>query len=440
MIGTTMMRPLPFRDPAPEIMSDPQSLADFCPGILHAVPARDGLLMRLRLPGGGLAPATLAAIADLSARHGDGRIDLTARANIQLRGIRPDGLSPMVDGLTRAGLLPSPAHDRVRNILVSPFAGVDPDELLDLGPLAGAVDRALIADAGLARLPAKFAFTLDGGGRGFDPGGADLTLTAVTTGIGSRLHLSVAGRSTGLGVPIGQAAGLLLHAAHALLAVADTHGLPARGRAVVREPAALDDFLGRLTAAPCPAPIARATVQTFGILPETARDHATLLPVAPLGRITADQAGGLAELAIHFGFDMKLTAWRNLALRHVARSDFADLSVRLATLGLALDGRDGFAGIAACTGSTGCAAALADVRADAKMLATALAGTEPPADWSIHFAGCAKRCALRGGAKVDLIATRIGYDVLFDGKPAHAGLPLDLALAAARTAYRTKAP
>ena len=137
-----------------------QALADFCPGILHAVPAKDGLLMRLRLPGGQLPAATLAAIAQLAERHADGGLDLTARANIQLRGIRPEGLAPLVEGLGRAGLLPSPAHDRIRNILVSPFAGGDPTEQLDLTRLAIALDRALVADADLARLPAKFAFKI----------------------------------------------------------------------------------------------------------------------------------------------------------------------------------------------------------------------------------------------------------------------------------------
>jgi len=179
-----------------------KALADFCPGILHAVPAKDGLLMRLRLPGGRLPPATLRAVADLARRHADGGLDLTARANIQLRGIRPDGLGTLVEGLTAAGLLPSPMHDRIRNILVSPFAGADPTEIVDLTPLAAALDRALIADAALADLPAKFAFTLDGGGRGFDPGGADLTLTAV----GTRLHLSLASRPTGQGTTLEAAA------------------------------------------------------------------------------------------------------------------------------------------------------------------------------------------------------------------------------------------
>jgi precorrin-3B synthase len=420
-------------------MSDPQALADFCPGILHAVPAKDGLLMRLRLPGGILAPATLAAIAELARRHGDGALDLTARANIQLRGIRPNELAPMVDGLGRAGLLPAPAHDRVRNILVSPFAGVDPTELLDLDGLAAELDRALIADADLAHLPAKFAFTLDGGGRGFDPGGGDLGVTAVPTEHGPRLHLSLAGRATGLGVALADAAALLTRACHALRAVAARHDVPARGRAIAKHPATFGEFTSQLGLSDCPAPKSRSPAPDFGILPETTSGTASLLPTVPLGRLSAAQAREIARHADRFGFEMRLTPWRNLALRRVARSDMPALAAGLAALGLSLDGGDGFAGLAACAGSAGCAAALADVRGDARSFAASVAGA-PPAGWVIHFAGCAKRCALRGRATVDLIATQNGYDVLFDGTLADSGLAPDRALAAARTAYPTKAP
>jgi len=385
--------------------------------------------MRLRLPGGRLPAATLRAIADLARRHADGGLDLTARANIQLRGIRPDGLGPLAEGLAAAGLLPSPAHDRIRNILVSPFAGADPAERIDLTPLAAELDQALLADATLAHLPAKFAFTLDGGGRGFDPGGADLTLAAA----GARLHLSLAGRATGLGTTSDGAVTLLIRACHALSTVAAAHGIPARARAIVKRPAAYADFIGRLDAEPCAAPPPRPIVPGFGLFDEPDPDRATLLPILPFGRLDADTALKLSDQANRFGLDMRLTPWRTLALRHIRRGDIADL-------GLALDGADGFAGLAACAGSEGCAQSLADVRGDARRFAASIAGPAADAGWAIHFAGCAKRCALKGPATVDLIATENGYDVLFDGNLAHSGLNPAEALAAARTAYPRKAP
>jgi precorrin-3B synthase len=438
MIAAIMQRAFPSAEPAP--LSAVRSLADFyvdfCPGILHAVPAKDGLLMRLRLPGGGLPAATLAAIADLSERYGDGAIDLTARANIQLRGIRPESLAPMIEGLRNLGLLPSPAHERVRNILVSPFAGVDPTEMLDLRGMAHDLDRALIARAALASLPPKFAFTLDGGGRDFDPGGTDLKLTAVMTGAGPWLHLSLAGRATGLGASPADACALLIQATHSLRDAATDHNLPARGRAIIKNAVAFADFTARLTAGTCIEPVAREPSPEFGILSENSDAHATLLPIVPLGRLTAQQARSLSR----FDFDMRLTPWRNLAFCRVARSDIPMLTGKLAALGLSLDGHDGHAGLAACAGSDGCAAALGDVRSDAARFAASLANTAPAEGWTIHFAGCAKRCAMRGGATVDLIASQNGYDVLFDGTIAHTGLSPERALAAARTAYPTKAP
>ena len=38
---------------------------NFCPGILHAVPAKDGLLIRIRVPGGLIRSSQLSAISDI---------------------------------------------------------------------------------------------------------------------------------------------------------------------------------------------------------------------------------------------------------------------------------------------------------------------------------------------------------------------------------------
>ena len=158
-----------------------------CPGALHAVPARDGLLARIRIPGGLLAPAQLATLGRLARRCGSGIVEITARANVQLRGLDAERTDELADGLTEAGLLVSATHDRVRNIVASPFAGIDPTERLDVRPFVRALDRGLVADAELAALPAKFAFVLDGGGRPFDPGRSDLALTAVAAASGEVL-------------------------------------------------------------------------------------------------------------------------------------------------------------------------------------------------------------------------------------------------------------
>src|SRR5580698_8048692 len=139
----------------------------FCPGILHAVPAKDGLLLRIRVPGGLIQPNQLEAIAALSERLGDGQIEITSRANLQLRAIQSEDLAGVVEGLIAADLLPSREHDRVRNIIASPFAGLDLQELLDTEPLVRALDACLIADSVFVDLHPKFSMAMDGGGRWF---------------------------------------------------------------------------------------------------------------------------------------------------------------------------------------------------------------------------------------------------------------------------------
>ncbi len=74
--------------------------ASFCPGIVHAVPARDGLLLRVRVPGGLLLAGQLGAVAALSSTFGDGQIEITSRANLQLRGIGTQDLPQVVAALS----------------------------------------------------------------------------------------------------------------------------------------------------------------------------------------------------------------------------------------------------------------------------------------------------------------------------------------------------
>ncbi|MGA8458368.1 MAG: precorrin-3B synthase, partial [Streptosporangiaceae bacterium] len=76
---------------------------DACPGILDLHEARDGLVARIRLPGGYASSARLASVAALTSRFGDGRVDLTARGNVQIRGIDPDAAAGMAHRATAVG-------------------------------------------------------------------------------------------------------------------------------------------------------------------------------------------------------------------------------------------------------------------------------------------------------------------------------------------------
>lgn len=144
---------------------------DRCPGALRPWPADDGLLVRLRLIGGRVSSVSLRALADVADAHGDGRVYVTVRANLQVRGLpgRDGALDPgVLTAIEATGLLPAPVdeltpgHELIRNVLVSPQTGLA-GGLADLRPVAAGLDTALRAELQLAGLPGRFLFVLDDG-------------------------------------------------------------------------------------------------------------------------------------------------------------------------------------------------------------------------------------------------------------------------------------
>ena len=67
---------------------------DRCPALFRPWSAEDGLLVRLRLPGGRVEVRRLRELLHVAERWGDGRLHLTGRANLQLRALPGDPVSP----------------------------------------------------------------------------------------------------------------------------------------------------------------------------------------------------------------------------------------------------------------------------------------------------------------------------------------------------------
>ncbi len=96
---------------------------DLCPGVRSVWSAADGGLARVRIPGGRLSADQLRLLADAADDLGNGLLELTVRANVQVRGLSAGREQDLAARLRVGGLLPSDTHDRVRNILGSPLAG-----------------------------------------------------------------------------------------------------------------------------------------------------------------------------------------------------------------------------------------------------------------------------------------------------------------------------
>ena len=61
-----------------------------CPCLFYSTPAQDGFLYRLRITGGIINYQQFQAIADIADNYAGGYIDITNRANIQIREIKQD--------------------------------------------------------------------------------------------------------------------------------------------------------------------------------------------------------------------------------------------------------------------------------------------------------------------------------------------------------------
>ncbi len=209
--------------------SGPRQRPDACPGVIALHQAADGGLARVRVPGGVLTAAQLQVLSRAAEELGDGDLELTSRANLQIRALPASAASELSQRLYDAGLLPSFTHERVRNIVASPLSGLDGLSSYDVLPVAAELDRLLCASASLAELPGRFLFTLDDGrgdlaGIPSDAGVRAVARSDVRTpdvrmgGDDVVAELILAGAGTGLSVRWPGVAGLLTEVAAAFLA------------------------------------------------------------------------------------------------------------------------------------------------------------------------------------------------------------------------------
>jgi precorrin-3B synthase len=359
---------------------------DACPGALQVYQAADGALVRVRLPGGMVTAGQFAALAHASSRYGSGTLELTSRGNVQIRGVRDT--ANMTDAIARAGLLPSPTHERVRNIVASPLSGRIRG-LADVRGWVAELDEAIQAEPVLAQLPGRFWFSLDDGRGDVSGLGTDVGAHVFDDGVA----LLLAGRDIGVRMPVDDVVPTLVELAARFVAVRETAWR-------VVELAEIGELLP--DAAPNPTRFPPVTRPPVGWIPQ--EDGLVALgAAAPLGQLTARAAECLAGI----GAPLVVTPWRSVLVCDLEEAAARAALQVLASTGLVFDENSPWLTVSACTGSPGCARSAADVRADAAAaVRTGDAGTE-----RCHFVGCERACGSPPAGEL-LIATGDGYRLL----------------------------
>jgi precorrin-3B synthase len=340
-----------------------------------------------------ITAAQLATLSSVSSRLGSARLELTSRGNMQLRGITD--VAAAADAIAEAGLLPSPTHERVRNIVASPLSGRAGGKL-DLRRWVGDLDAAICAEPRLAELGGRFWFSLDDGRADVSGLGADVGAHF----LGDDCALLLTGRDTGVRLALSDVIKTLVGVAIRFVEI--------RGKAW--RASELDDVAELLPGVTLSAttfppvtfpPVTRAPVGWIN----QEDDRVALGAAVPLGVLPAS----VAEYLVTIGAPLVVTPWRSVLVCDLAEA-VADTALRvLAPLGLVFDENSPWLNVSACIGSPGCAHSAADVRADAAL------SLEADSAVHRHFVGCERACGSPPTGQV-LVASGQGYQLL-RGRP-----------------------
>lgn len=361
----------------------------WCPDAWRPMMAGDGLLVRVRPPLGRLTAEQVVGLCEGAIRYGSGQIDLTSRANLQIRGATEQSWPVLLEELQALGLVDS---DPVREGRGAILANPDWCEGDDTHCIAIEL-RARLAE--LPDLPGKVGFAIDAGVAPLltqIPG--DFRIERAGTG---ELLVRADGRARGVAVTRANAVDALIRLAHWFV---ESDGRIA-GR-MARHQAALPDWAdGDAIPAEPAAPIrpgARPGGAVYGL---------------PFGRIDAPT---LATFIRAHGCAIRLTPWRLLIAEGLAPLPAPGMLLADSPI-LHVD---------ACVGAPACSQASVETRDLAARLA-------PLIDGRLHVSGCAKGCARARAADWVLTGREGAFDLARNARagatPLHTGLTPERAVA-----------
>jgi ferredoxin-nitrite reductase len=408
-------------------------------GLFYVAPAQNAFMCRLRIPGGVMPTWQFRGVADLARRYGGGYVDVTTRANLQIREIGPHDAQHVLTGLSEIGIINRGAGaDNIRNVTAGATSGIDPQELIETQPLAKEMHHYILNHREMYDLPRKFNIAFDGGGRiatledtndiGFKAVQVREERADGDLAPGIYFQLALGGitghkdfaRETGVLVRPDECVPVAAAIVRVFVKNGDrTDRKKARLKYVLDDwgfPKFLDEVEKELG-----APLRRVASDRFelpnrddrwahvGFHPQKQAGKFYLGVVLPVGRLTCDQVHGLAAIADRFGSGtIRLTVWQNLLISDIAERDIEEVKSLIEALGLDWEATSIRSGLVACTGNTGCKFSAANTKGQAMILARYLeerASIDQPIN--IHLTGCHHSCAQHYIGDIGMESTKV---------------------------------
>ena len=413
-------------------------------GLFFLTPVKDAFMSRLRIPGGIVKSYQLRELARIASELTSGYVQITTRANLQLRLIQPKDCPEFLRRIQSIGLhTRGTGGDNIRNLTMNPTAGIDPVELIDTQPFVHDLAQIIINDRAFYDLPRKFNIAYDGGGLiGSVEDTNDIGVKAVR--VGEEIFFRIAlGGATGhkafandLGILVPPAETNRVVAAIVRVFIEKgcrTNRKKARLKHLL-ETMSLEDYLKlvekklgtTLRRAPYDLAQMRWASQELahshvGDFPQKQKGFSYVGAACPVGHLTPKQMTRLAELAELYGNgEVRLTVWQNFIIPNVPDAFVPTLKRALEKTGLPVKQSNLSSGIIACTGSAYCKYAQANTKAHAltliKQLEKKLELDQPV---NIHLTGCPNSCAQHYMGDIGLLGTKVrgedGYHIFIGG-------------------------
>jgi ferredoxin-nitrite reductase len=432
-------------------------------GLFYVAPAQNAFMCRLRIAGGVLRADQLSGLARLAEEFAGGSVDITTRANLQLREISPQHTLDLLMGLRDIGIVTlGSGADNVRNVTASPLSGIDPYELAETLPLARQLHYHLLHRRELYGLPRKFNIAFDGCGtisslaetNDVSWHAVEVTQEHANPDLPSGVYFALGlGGITGHGdfarpTHVLAKASECVEISEAILRVFIAHGdRTDRKRARLKyllDAWGFEKFLAEVEKE-LGHPLRRAASVTVsssdrvdrwahvGVHRQKQAELCYVGVVVPTGRLSSQQLRGLSTIATRHGSgQVRLTVWQNLLIPDIRQGDIAQVQAQLQALGLDWRATSFDAGLVACTGNAGCKFAGSDTKRHALVIAEYLKSRfQLDQPINIHVTGCHHSCAQHAIGDIGLIATAVpaddqsdelveGYHILVGGATGHA--------------------
>ncbi len=390
---------------------------------------KDGyFMMRLKIAAGQVSNEQLRVISSLARDYGRGVADITTRQTFQMHWLKIEQAPDVMERLGMVGLgvnqgLFGACGDICRNIVSSPLAGLEAEEIIDHHDFVARANQYFSINPEYADLPRKFKVGVFGHRNGGQCEINCLSFYGVRRADGEIGYGVMAGGGLSTEPHLAQDLDVFvkpeqtLEVMEVITRIYRDHGYRknrkhARLKYLVADWGApkfrteIETLLGYKLIDGEAQPRAKGYEDKLGVFPQK-QDGLNYIGVTVVaGRLTTEQMDSIADIAQQYGSgDIRLTVMQNLAIPNVKTENVDRVLDALKNIGLPVEASAFRKGVVACTGIEFCNLAVVETKARAKTIVDLL---DEGVKWSeseffrVNVNGCPNSCGQHWIADIGL--------------------------------------